>query len=173
MIIYRVTNCRHLCSWSHGASVASRVVKFAGASSSLLNSLALAFHISAPFCLHLCLACYLWHLFAVEEGVNKSITPLPHPSFRFPLPSVFSVKYLRFTLVCFDGHKSRVSENDIKFGVQRSAKRLVRGCEKFVPALAYLFCLALPGSCLARFAYLLADLCRYHSRYVCHSKHQS
>ena len=35
----------------------------------------------------------------------------------------------------------------------------VRGCEKFVPALAYLFCLALPGSCLARFAYLLADLC--------------
>ena len=27
----------------------------------------------------------------------------------------------------------------------------VRGCEKFLPALAYLFCLALPGSCLARF----------------------
>ena len=43
--------------------------------------------------------------------------------------------------------------------IQRSAKRLVRGCEKFVPALAYLFCLALPGSCLARFAYFLADLC--------------
>ena len=36
----------------------------------------------------------------------------------------------------------------------------VRGCEKFVPALAYLFCLALPGSCLVRFAYFLADLCR-------------
>ena len=35
----------------------------------------------------------------------------------------------------------------------------VRGCEKFVPALAYLCCLALPGSCLARFAYFLADLC--------------
>ena len=34
-----------------------------------------------------------------------------------------------------------------------------RGCEKFVPALAYLFCLALPGSCLTRFAYILADLC--------------
>ena len=34
--------------------------------------------------------------------------------------------------------------------VQRLAKRLVRGCEKFVPALAYLFCLALPGSCLVR-----------------------
>ena len=45
--------------------------------------------------------------------------------------------------------------------VQRSAKRLVRGCEKFVPALAYLFCLALPGSCLARFAYFLADLCKH------------
>ena len=43
--------------------------------------------------------------------------------------------------------------------IQRSAKRLVRGCEKFVLALAYLFCLPLPGSCLARFAYLLADLC--------------
>ena len=43
--------------------------------------------------------------------------------------------------------------------IQRSAKRFVRGCEKFVTALAYLFCLALPGSCLARFAYFLADLC--------------
>ena len=43
--------------------------------------------------------------------------------------------------------------------VQRSAKRLVRGCEKYVPALAYLLCLALPGSCLVRFAYFLADLC--------------
>ena len=36
------------------------------------------------------------------------------------------------------------------FDVQRSAKRLVRG---------YLFCLPLPGSCLARFAYLIADFC--------------
>ena len=35
----------------------------------------------------------------------------------------------------------------------------VRGCEKFVIALAYLFCLALVGSCLLRFAYFLADLC--------------
>ena len=46
-----------------------------------------------------------------------------------------------------------------KGDLQRSAKRLVRGCEKFVLALAYLCCLALPGSCLARFAYFLADLC--------------
>ena len=37
---------------------------------------------------------------------------------------------------------------------------MVRGWEKFLPALAWLFCLALPGSCLARFAYLLAGLCR-------------
>ena len=44
--------------------------------------------------------------------------------------------------------------------VQRLAKRLVHGCEKFVPALAYLFCFTVPGSCLARFAYLLADLLR-------------
>ena len=45
--------------------------------------------------------------------------------------------------------------------LQRSAKRLVRGCKKFVPALAYLFCPALPGSCLARFTYFLADLCTF------------
>ena len=43
--------------------------------------------------------------------------------------------------------------------IQRSAKVFVRGCEKFVIALAYLFCLALVGSCLARFAYFLAGLC--------------
>ena len=42
--------------------------------------------------------------------------------------------------------------------VQRSAKRLVRVCEKFVPALVYLYCLALPGSCLARFAYFSRSL---------------
>ena len=35
----------------------------------------------------------------------------------------------------------------------------VRGCEKFVIALPYLFCLALDGYCLARLAYFLADLC--------------
>ena len=45
------------------------------------------------------------------------------------------------------------------FFVQRSAKKHVRGCENFVPALAYLICLALPGSCLARFTNLFADLC--------------
>ena len=45
------------------------------------------------------------------------------------------------------------------YQVQRSAKVFVRGCEKFVIALAYMFCLALVGSFLARFAYFLADLC--------------
>ena len=49
--------------------------------------------------------------------------------------------------------------NSLQEVLHRSAKRLVRGCEKFVVALAYVFCLPLPGSCLARFAYLLADLC--------------
>ena len=50
--------------------------------------------------------------------------------------------------------------NHEKFqSIQKSAKRLVRGCDKFVPALAYLFCQALSGSCLARFAYFLAGLC--------------
>ena len=43
--------------------------------------------------------------------------------------------------------------------LQRSAKVFVCGCQKFVPALAYLFCLALPRSCLGKFAYFLADLC--------------
>ena len=42
--------------------------------------------------------------------------------------------------------------------VQRSAKVFVRDCEKFAIALAYLFCLALACSCLARFAYFLSDL---------------
>ena len=50
--------------------------------------------------------------------------------------------------------------------ILRSAKRLVRGYEKFVPALAYLFCLPLPESCLSRFAYHLADLCIFCS--LCH-----
>ena len=36
--------------------------------------------------------------------------------------------------------------------------RLVRGLVKFVPALAWLFCLALPGSCLASFANLISYL---------------
>ena len=34
----------------------------------------------------------------------------------------------------------------------------VRGCEKVVPALAYLFCLALPGSCLAGITDLFWEL---------------
>ena len=37
---------------------------------------------------------------------------------------------------------------------------MVLGCEKFVPALAYLFNVEQPGSCSARFAYFLADLCK-------------
>ena len=49
--------------------------------------------------------------------------------------------------------------NSLQEVLHRSAKRLVRGCEKFVVALAYVFCLPLPGSCLARFAHLLAGLC--------------
>ena len=43
--------------------------------------------------------------------------------------------------------------------LQRSQKWFVRGCGKFDPALAYLFCPALPGSCLARFTDLLWELC--------------
>ena len=36
--------------------------------------------------------------------------------------------------------------------VQRSEKWFVRGWENFITALAYLFCLAQHGSCLAMFA---------------------
>ena len=43
--------------------------------------------------------------------------------------------------------------------IQRGDLSFVRGLVKFVPALAYLFCLALPGSWLARFTNLLRDLC--------------
>ena len=42
--------------------------------------------------------------------------------------------------------------------IQRSQKWFVRGCEKFVLALAYLSCPALPGSCLARFTNLFWEL---------------
>ena len=49
--------------------------------------------------------------------------------------------------------------------VQRSAKVFVRGCEKFVLPLAYMFCPALPGSFLARFAYIFANLCRHRLAY--------
>ena len=47
------------------------------------------------------------------------------------------------------------------FLVQRLTKRLVRGCENFVLALASLLCLAAPGSCSARFTYLFVPLCMY------------
>ena len=36
----------------------------------------------------------------------------------------------------------------------------VHGCEKFLPALAYLFCLALPGYCLTRFTYFFWEHCK-------------
>ena len=66
-------------------------------------------------------------------------------------------------LSAFGIHYSMYSKSKVAFSVHyslyRDRLRFVRGCEKFVPALAYLFCLALPGSHLARFAYLLAGLC--------------
>ena len=50
----------------------------------------------------------------------------------------------------------------LSFSRLRLQLRFLRGCEKFVPAVAYLLFLALPGSRLARFAYLLAVLCGLH-----------
>ena len=52
--------------------------------------------------------------------------------------------------------------------IQRSRKWLVRGLVKFVPAVACLFCLAPPGSCLARFTNLLRALCRPHEEKKIH-----
>ena len=49
---------------------------------------------------------------------------------------------------------------------QISAKKLVRSCEKFLPALAWLLCLTLHGFCLAKFAYFLAEFCRIINIYV-------
>ena len=43
--------------------------------------------------------------------------------------------------------------------LQRPAKMLVCGCEIFIPALAELFCLVLPGSCFARSAKIKSHLC--------------
>ena len=49
--------------------------------------------------------------------------------------------------------------NSLTNTIQRSQKWSVRGCEKLVPALAYLFCTVLLGSCLARFTDLFWELC--------------
>ena len=54
----------------------------------------------------------------------------------------------------------RDSRNRDQGIIQTSAKRLVRGCEKFVPALAYLFCLAQPGPAMV----LLSKICIPFSR---------
>ena len=45
--------------------------------------------------------------------------------------------------------------------VQSPRNKFVLGCEIFVPALASLLCLALPGSCLTRITYFLRGPCRY------------
>ena len=43
------------------------------------------------------------------------------------------------------------------------AKKMVRSCENFILDLALLFCLALFGSCLTKFAHFLAGLCHEKS----------
>ena len=74
----------------------------------------------------------------------------------------------RMPLAVRDGFKVRLSQDPNAqvflsnqrlasiVGLKIAAKKLVRGCEKFVPALDYLLSVALLGSCLARFAYFLA-----------------
>ena len=50
------------------------------------------------------------------------------------------------------GKEEKPSKRNNLRDIQRSAKVFVRGCEKFVSALAYLFCPTLPGSSLTGFA---------------------
>ena len=50
------------------------------------------------------------------------------------------------------------------YNVQSREKRLVRGCEIFLPGPAYLLCLVLPGCNLAKFANLFSLPCTYTIR---------
>ena len=69
--------------------------------------------------------------------------------------SIYDVRMIFGCFECFDPLPLPTPH------IQRSANVFVRGCEKLVIALAYLFCLAVVGSCLAGFAYFFAGLCTY------------
>ena len=90
---------------------------------------------------------------------------------RLPFPVTCGVDKLD-TLVTLVSSLAFTCTEACRSNIQRSAKVFVRGCEKFVIALAYLFCLALVGSCLARFAYFLADLCIWLWRMQWHAESQ-
>ena len=57
--------------------------------------------------------------------------------------------------------------NDIQREVKGSAKRRSPGLVKFVPAIAYHFCLALPAAFMQAWDYLLAEPCTGPEINVC------
>ena len=104
-----------------------------------------------------CVSDDIWHRFAEKSGVTDIVDVWK------------TIRYCKdsFSFATTTGPQKKVEGSDNRGHrrkreqciVQRSAKKFVRGCERFIRALAYLICLALPGSCLARFSYFLADLC--------------
>ena len=109
-----------------------------------------------------------WHLKMRSDRARKMLVAAkPFKAVTFSALSISALGYRRAIREHFIndvriGRGDGVAKKKINVHyIQILAKRFVRGCEKFVPALAYLFCMPLPGSCLARFAYLLADLCTY------------
>ena len=64
------------------------------------------------------------------------------------------------TLYCPESHSEWQNTGVCVITVQRGDLSFVRGLVKFLLALAYLFCLALLGSCLTRFAKNKSPLCR-------------
>ena len=93
---------------------------------------------------------------------------------------VFHQQYLIIVLTkyCYficEAALFQISGSNMTIHVLGQTKRFLRGCENFLPALAKLLCLALPGSCLAKHSSLLeqlsscrqywADSARTYSRY--------
>ena len=100
---------------------------------------------------------------ACHGCIDSPLIPLHIGTPSFGVPSTTGLPILRVVfLLQLVLQKKTETEAHSKCSlyqlVQIFTKRLVRGCKNYLPALAYLLCLALPGSCLGP-AYILADLC--------------
>ena len=86
-------------------------------------------------------------------GVPSLKAVVCHVIERFPLAN-------RNVVARINGWKNYLHNIGILYKhIQSWAKKLVCDCEKLHPAIAQLFCLALPGSWIARFEHFLAGLC--------------